>query len=50
MYWVNRKIVASVLRTPFNPTELIKQSKANQLFTEIYEEYMDEYENTGMRG
>ena len=46
MYWVNRKIVASVLRNPFKPTELIKQAKANQIFTEIYDEYMDEFENT----
>ena len=50
MYWVNRKIVSSVLRNPFNPTELMKKAKANQIFTDIYNEYMDEYENTWTRG
>lgn len=50
MYWVNRKIIRNVLRNPFNPCELIKPSKANEIFSMIYEEYMDDYNNTWSRG
>lgn len=50
MYWINRKVLRNTLRNPFNPCELISNSKANEIFTDIYEVYKTKYTNTWTRG
>ena len=46
MRWVSVAIMMKVMPNPYNQVELIKRAKAQSIFNDIKDSYLEKYKNT----